>query len=211
MIQVVATTFSTKSRLERCRATSTQLRPAQLTSPLRGNLLLPVLPISESGDSQALWPDHQLYNVYRPPTIPTIQMSTDHQLYCVYLLSTPNDSGRVVMRLDMVYAPSSINYNLYPPSYIPPSIQNNCKKSQFVTSKITVKSHKMWLVIRYKRSMLSDCIQCWSQLTAQLSSEQSLTCSSQTWHSGNSTVLDRESSDKVMEGLCMGQVLFSQL
>ena len=23
-----------------------------------------VLPISESGDSQALWPDHQLYNVY---------------------------------------------------------------------------------------------------------------------------------------------------
>ena len=24
----------------------------------------PVLPISESGDSQALWPDHQLYNVY---------------------------------------------------------------------------------------------------------------------------------------------------
>ena len=52
-------------------------------------------------------------------------MSTDHQLYCVYLLSTPNDSGRVVMRLDMVYAPSSINYNLYPPSYIPPSIQTN--------------------------------------------------------------------------------------
>ena len=168
MIQVVATTFSTKSRLERCRATSTQLRPAQLTSPLRGNLLLPVLPISESGDSQALWPDHQLYNVYRPPTIPTIQMSTDHQLYCVYLLSTPNDSRRVVMRFDMVYAPSSINtncnhppisppvskitvksHNLWlPPSYIPPSIQNNCKKSQFVTSKITVKSHKMWLVIR---------------------------------------------------------------
>ena len=142
--------------------------------------------------------------VARPPTV-----------LCVYLLSTPNDSGRVVMRLDMVYAPSSINYNLYPPSYIPPSIQTNfvynCKKSQFVTSKITVKSHKMWLVIRYKRSMLSDCIQCWSQLTAQLSSEQSLTCSSQTWHSGNSTVLDRESSDKVMEGLCMGQVLFSQL
>ena len=65
-------------------------------------------------------------------------MSTDHQLYCVYLLSTPNDSGRVVMRLDMVYAPSSINYNLYPPSYIPPSILTNfvynCKKSQFVTS-----------------------------------------------------------------------------
>ena len=159
----------------------------------------------------------------RPPTV-----------LCVYLLSTPNDSGRVVMRLDMVYAPSSINYNLYPPSYIPPSIQtnfvfpysvpptipwtdticdfqNSCKKSQNVTSKIAVKSHKMWLVIRYKRSMLSDCIQCWSQLTAQLSSEQSLTCSSQTWHSGNSTVLDRESSDKVMEGLCMGQVLFSQL
>ena len=106
--------------------------------------------------------------VARPPTV-----------LCVYLLSTPNDSGRVVMRLDMVYAPSSINYNLYPPSYIPPSIQNNCKKSQFVTSKITVKSHKMWLVIRYKRSMLSDCIQCWSQLTAQLSSQQSLTCSSQ--------------------------------
>ena len=70
--------------------------------------------------------------VARPPTV-----------LCVYLLSTPNDSGRVVMRLDMVYAPSSINYNLYPPSYIPPSIQNNCKKSQFVTSKITVKSHKM--------------------------------------------------------------------
>jgi hypothetical protein len=74
--------------------------------------------------------------VARPPTV-----------LCVYLLSTPNDSGRVVMRLDMVYAPSSINYNLYPPSYIPPSIQTNfvynCKKSQFVTSKITVKSHKM--------------------------------------------------------------------
>ena len=143
----------------------------------------------------------------RPPTV-----------LCVYLLSTPNDSGRVVMRLDMVYAPSSINYNLYPPSYIPPSIQtnfvfpysvpptipwtdticdfqNSCKKSQNVTSKIAVKSHKMWLVIRYKRSMLSDCIQCWSQLTAhcccskriacspspppQLSSQQSLTCSSQ--------------------------------
>ena len=79
---------------------------------------------------------YQLYNVYRPSTV-----------LCVYLLSTPNDSGRVVMRLDMVYAPSSINYNLYPPSYIPPSIQTNfvynCKKSQFVTSKITVKSHKM--------------------------------------------------------------------
>ena len=52
--------------------------------------------------------------VARPPTV-----------LCVYLLSTPNDSGRVVMRLDMVYAPSSINYNLYPPSYIPPSIQTN--------------------------------------------------------------------------------------
>ena len=97
---------------------------------------------------------------------------------------------------------SSISYNLYPPSYIPPSIQtnfvfpysvpptipwtdticdfqNSCKKSQNVTSKIAVKSHKMWLVIRYKRSMLSDCIQCRSQLTAQLSSQQSLTCSSQ--------------------------------
>ena len=65
--------------------------------------------------------------VARPPTV-----------LCVYLLSTPNDSGRVVMRLDMVYAPSSINYNLYPPSYIPPSILTNfvynCKKSQFVTS-----------------------------------------------------------------------------
>ena len=83
--------------------------------------------------------------VARPPTV-----------LCVYLLSTTNDSGRVVMRLDMVYAPSSINYNLYPPSYIPPSIQNNCKKSQFVTSKITVKSHKMWLVI------IQCCIQCWS-------------------------------------------------
>ena len=44
------------------------------------------------------------------------------------------------MRLDMVYAPSSINYNLYPPSYIPPSIQNNCKKSQFVTEKSQIVS-----------------------------------------------------------------------
>ena len=151
--------------------------------------------------------------VARPPTV-----------LCVYLLSTPNDSGRVVMRLDMVYAPSSINYNLYPPSYIPPSIQTNFVFPYSVPPTIpwtdticdfsvtncdfSVTFCDFSLGIK---SMLSKCIQCWSQLTAQLSSEQSLTCSSQTWHSGNSTVLDRESSDKVMEGLCMGQVLFSQL
>ena len=95
---------------------------------------------------------------------------------------------------------SSISYNLYPPSYIPPSIQtnfvfpysvpptipwtdticdfqNSCKKSQNVTSKIAVKSHKMWLVIRYKRSMLSDCIQCWSQLTAHCCCSKRIACS----------------------------------
>ena len=91
-----------------------------------------------------------IYNwrLWLPPAVVIAAFAQD--------LSTPNDSGRVVMRLDMVYAPSSINYNLYPPSYIPPSIQtnfvfpysvpptipwtdticdfqNSCKKSQNVT------------------------------------------------------------------------------
>ena len=132
----------------------------------------------------------------RPPTV-----------LCVYLLSTPNDSGRVVMRLDMVYAPSSINYNLYPPSYIPPSIQTNFVFPYSVPPTIPwTDTICDFLVTNCDfsvtfcdfslgiKSMLSKCIQCWSQLTAhcccskriacspsppQLSSQQSLTCSSQ--------------------------------
>ena len=44
----------------------------------------PVLPISESGDSQALWPDHQLYNaVY---IIICWTLWPEHQLYNVYII-----------------------------------------------------------------------------------------------------------------------------